>query len=154
MFRTLELKIPPIILPILAILGMYLTREIFPHFGFPQVMANLFAGFVLFTAMTFAVMGVYVFKKHQTTVHPMHPEDTSKIVQNNVFAISRNPMYLSFVMSIIACGLYLQHTGFILFALGAMTYLHCFQILPEERILLDKFGEEYAQYQSKVARWF
>ncbi len=149
MFRTLELKIPPVILPILAILGMYLTREIFPHFGFPQVMAN-----VLFRAMTFAVMGVYVFKKHQTTVHPMRPDHTSKIVQSGVFAISRNPMYLSFVMSIIACGLYLQHTGFILFAIGAMTYLHCFQILPEERILLDKFGEEYAQYQRKVARWF
>ncbi len=154
MFRILELKIPPVIVTLIAVIGLYLTRDVFPHFGFPQNMANLFAACVLFSAVTFAAMSVYAFKKHQTTLHPMRPEQTVNIVQNNVFAISRNPMYASFIMVIVAFGLYLQHSGFIVFALLCMAYLHWFQVLPEERVLLEKFGEDYQQYQRRVARWF
>jgi len=32
-------------------------------------------------------------------------------------------------------------------------YIQRFQIAPEERVLVEKFGEEYQQYRRAVRRW-
>lgn len=32
-------------------------------------------------------------------------------------------------------------------------YLNAFQILPEERAMLEVFGDEYREYMKKVRRW-
>ena len=32
-------------------------------------------------------------------------------------------------------------------------YLNRFQIAPEERVLLQKFGDTYRSYQTRVRRW-
>ncbi len=34
-----------------------------------------------------------------------------------------------------------------------IVYLNRFQIEPEERALLEKFGDSFAQYMGRVRRW-
>ena len=75
-----------------------------------------------------------------------------KLITNGMFAISRNPIYVCFLLFF--TGLFLIHrniviaVGIILFALA----IHR-QILREERFLLAHYGEEYEDYRKKVRRY-
>jgi protein-S-isoprenylcysteine O-methyltransferase Ste14 len=62
-------------------------------------------------------------------------------------------MYLALLLLLLAYYLY-QPTWFSPLVFVVVTwYLTRFQILPEERILSEKFGDQYAQYASSVRRW-
>lgn len=63
-------------------------------------------------------------------------------------------MYLGILLCLSGVGIAIQHSGFIVFVLATAVYLQRFQILPEERLLQAKFGQNYLTYKSKVARWF
>ncbi len=152
--KYLELKIPPPLIAALMVLGMLLTRSYFPRFGLPQAMVNLFAVAVVVIAIIFGAMALSAFRKHQTTINPHKPQQANNLVTSGVFGVTRNPMYVALILLVGAVGLYLQHTGFVLFALVLAVYLHFFQIKPEERLLQEKFREEYSTYMSKVPRWF
>ena len=152
--KWLELKIPPVLIPAFSVCLMYLTRNSLPRFSFPNDFMFFVAGFVFFTACVFMFLGVYEFKKAQTTVNPIQIEGTSKLVDKGVYRVSRNPMYLGFVLTVGAAGLALQYSLFIIFCLLTLTFIQLFQIKPEERMLEEKFGDEYTHYCRKVARWF
>lgn len=47
----------------------------------------------------------------------------------------------------------LGSTGALAGPVAFALYTHCFQILPEERILHAKFGESYAAYCRTTRRW-
>jgi len=94
------------------------------------------------------------FRKANTTINPLHPEQTKALVTTGPFRISRNPMYLGLIMLLLAWGLYLQSLWSIAVILAVMLYLTQFQIKPEERILENKYGEQFTSYRSSVRRWF
>ncbi len=98
------------------------------------------------------VCGV-AFIRARTTVHPAYPERTSTLVVEGLYCISRNPMYLGFLLILLAWGVFLgsipAFTPIPLF----IGYITKYQILFEERALEQKFGDRYQQYKSKVRRW-
>ena len=53
-----------------------------------------------------------------------------------------------------AWAVYLSNIGAVLLLPGFVAYMTEYQIKPEERALLAKFGSEFAQYISRVRRWF
>ena len=75
-----------------------------------------------------------------------------KLITSGMFAISRNPIYVCFVLFFI--GLFLIHrnivitAGTILFAL----VIHK-QVLREEKFLEAHYGREYDDYRKKVRRY-
>ena len=79
-------------------------------------------------------------------------ENPDKLVTTGMFSISRNPIYVCFLMFF--TGLFLIHrniviiTAVILFALA----IHR-QVLREEKFLKSHYGEEYAAYCGKVRRY-
>jgi len=104
-------------------------------------------------AFLIASMAILQFKKARTTIHPNIPNKTSFIVTSGIYKVTRNPMYLSLTVMVAASGVAMQHSAFVVFTLACLVYLQRYQILPEERILEAKFGEEYLAYKNTTRRW-
>lgn len=112
-------------------------------------------------ALPFFVLGMYLsiagsgtFSRAGTTVDPIHPEDASKLVCHGLYGKTRNPIYLGFVSNLIFWTLMIGNPlPLIVCNITLVFCLTRFQIIPEERILEERFGEEYINYKSKVRRW-
>lgn len=100
-----------------------------------------------------ALAGVVAFRIKRTTVNPGTPGASSSVVSSGVYRVSRNPMYLGFFLALAGWALYLSNAGAVLLLPGFVAYLTQYQIKPEERALLAKFGPEFAQYMARVRRW-
>lgn len=147
----LELKIPPVIVVLLVALGMYATAKVinWPLVTYPQT-ASVVAGLGLLVA----VLGVWQFRKAKTTVDPRKPEQSSAIVTSGIYRWTRNPMYLGFLLVLIALALRLANLAVVPWLIVYVLYMNRFQIGPEERMLRAKFGKAYDAYLKRVRRWF
>lgn len=149
----MKLKIPPPFWLLLSAGLMWLISRYTPQ---AEILHSLrwLALLPLMIAIGLIAAGIAVFRQASTTVHPQHPEHTRIVVDNGIFRFSRNPMYLGMVLILAAWALWLAvpfaWLGVPLFVLVITRW----QIVPEEEILLNKFGEPYRLYCQKVRRWF
>jgi len=152
--RTLELKIPPVIV-VLAIAGfMAATAKLIPmepwHFTDAKALA-----FALVTAGAFiAVAGVIAFRQAKTTANPMNPNASSALVVSGIYRFTRNPMYLGFLLALAGWGVWLASLPALLWLVVYILFINRYQIIPEERILAEKFGPSFIAYRKQVRRWF
>ncbi len=91
------------------------------------------------------------FHKVKTTVQPF--KESATLVIDGLFQVSRNPMYLGFVLILIGIAVLLGTlTPFsvipIFTALITRKFIHV-----EERMLEETFGREYLAYCERVRRW-
>lgn len=152
--RTLELKIPPVVV-VLVIAGlMAFTAKLIPmepwHFTDAKALA-----FALVMAGSFiAVAGVVAFRQAKTTANPMNPNASSALVASGIYRFTRNPMYLGFLLALAGWGVWLASLPALLWLVVYILFINRYQIIPEERILEEKFGDEFIFYRKKVRRWF
>lgn len=62
-------------------------------------------------------------------------------------------MYLGMALLLLGWALFLREPLALLLVPAFVLYLTRFQIVPEERALLQKFGAPYAAYLRSVRRW-
>ena len=149
-FNRLELKIPPpVVVGVGGLLNWFATPWADEIFSPPWL---LIAALVVVSGV-FGVAGVLGCLRCKTTVHPWSPDETTVLVTDGVFRLSRNPMYLALLLLLLAYYFYQPIWLSPLIFVVVTWYLTRFQILPEERILSEKFGDQYAQYASSVRRW-
>lgn len=149
----LELKVPPLLVWLLfagAMLGVARTA---PGLGFALAAGPATALALVATGTALAVAGIVAFRGRRTTVNPLTPDASSSVVSSGVYRISRNPMYLGFLLTLAGWALYLSNAGAALLLPAFGAYMTRYQIRPEERALLAKFGTEYSEYMSRVRRW-
>ena len=73
------------------------------------------------------------------------------LVNENIFALSRNPMSLGFYLICIAIGLLAVSTFFIVWSLVALIPVHIFFLkFFEEKELELRFGKSYLEYKQTV----
>jgi protein-S-isoprenylcysteine O-methyltransferase Ste14 len=99
------------------------------------------------------VSGMVSFWRAKTTMNPTKPAATSSLVMTGPFRFTRNPMYLSLFLYLLAWAVYLSNWLALLFLPVFVLYINQFQIKPEERALSSLFGPEYAAYKGRVRRW-
>ena len=77
----------------------------------------------------------------------------SKLVQNGIFAHSRNPLYVGNLL--IICGLTVIHSGAWMYAvvLPFFFFVYMAIVAAEERFLQAEFGAEYDEYCRRVPRF-
>ena len=151
--QTLELKIPPVVLVALFAFAMWLLAQLVPPVALPSVWGVILAVGFAATGVGVALSGVLAFRRANTTVDPRVPQQSSSLVIRGIYRYSRNPMYVGFLLLLIAWAFYLMSAAaFALLPLFVL-YINRFQIAPEERFLLLKFGAEYQAYSQQVRRW-
>ena len=72
---------------------------------------------------------------------------------DGVFRLSRNPMYLSLLLLLIGWAIWLGTISPWLVPPLFVIVITVGQIIPEERALVELFGERYLAYRASVARW-
>lgn len=146
----MELRLPPVVQAILAALLMVGTGYRWPYQPLHLPWLSVFlAG----AGAVFLAAPVASFVKARTTVDPMQPERAEKLVISGTYRMSRNPMYVGMALllgAVAAWSFLLPHLFVIAVFLIWMTR---FQIIPEERALERRFGEQYLEYKRRVRRW-
>ena len=151
--NALELKIPPVLVTLIAALGMWGASLAVPSFHL-SVTARASAGAILVAVgLGIVVAGGISFRRARTTVNPTKPGSTSSLVVSGVYRFTRNPMYLGMVFALLGWASFLLNALAFVLIPGFVVYLNRFQIAPEERALSSLFGAEYVSYQARVRRW-
>ncbi len=147
------LKIPPPVIGLLVAVAMWLVSKYLPVYRFGFTYQTAAAVLVLFMGFTIDVSALWSFRKAKTTINPLKPENTSNVVTTGIYRYSRNPMYLGMLLILLAVALYLGSVlAFLLLPLFVWI-ININQIIPEEEVLTEKFGQPYLDYLSKVRRW-
>jgi len=147
----LNTKIPPPVVTILFAIMIFYFSDNFAYVDLP---------FKIYISLFFISLGFIVtfssarnFKKKDTTVNPMKPNETSKLVTDGFFKITRNPMYLGMLLFLLGLSIYNGLIVGLIFLPLFVGYITYFQIIPEENAMLELFGEEFTVYMKKVRRW-
>ncbi|KAA3643705.1 MAG: isoprenylcysteine carboxylmethyltransferase family protein [Proteobacteria bacterium] len=149
----LALKIPPALIFILWIAMMATLRYIFPGLNYELFLTPYVVGLFFILGIFLVLAGFFSFRKAKTTINPRKPEKTTAIVTSGIFRLSRNPMYLGFLMWVIAWAFMQANLVTFVFLPLFVFYMNRYQIIPEEKILLSQFGDIYYRYLNKVGRW-
>ncbi len=149
----LDHKIPP---PVIALACAGLAWALARHasgFSFEVPALLPIAALLVLTGLALDLSGLLAFRRAKTTVNPLSPDRSTSIVQDGPYAFTRNPMYLGMALVLLGFCAYLENPLSVLAVAVFVAYLTYFQIIPEERLLLRKFGESYARYSKSVRRW-
>lgn len=149
----LEKKLPPLALLLLFALLLQLTSYYLPSSNLHPTFSLGLAVSLLTAGLVIPLAGVLSFKRHGTTPDPRVPEQSSALVTSGIYRCSRNPMYLGFVLLLLAQAVFLNCLWLLILIALFAAYLQRFQILPEERAMQQLFGDSYRLYCQKVRRW-
>lgn len=151
--KSLELKIPPPLVALLSILLMWYVQGFYPLSWLTSAWVLPLSIVLALAGIAIAAMGVAAFRRAHTTVNPLHPEQTSQLVTGGIYQYTRNPMYLGMALVLLAIALYMADVSAFLGVALFVRFIGRYQIEPEERMLLQKFGDGFAAYQDQVGRW-
>lgn len=152
--KRLELLIPPPVVMLLVGLIMWLLARMFPSLAAAWLPDTLMAVVLVVFGLLIGLAGVATFKRADTTIDPKRPSGASALVSSGIYRFSRNPMYLGVLLILAGWAVYLGNLlsaglGLVIF----VVYITRFQIIPEERLLQEKFGTAFLAYKAKVRRW-
>ena len=110
------------------------------------------AGWVLLPGgLAITILASRQFQNARTNIDTF--KDPDRLVTNGLFAISRNPMYLGFAISLLGAAIGANRV----YALGPTLLFfmvsHLHYIPFEERAARRIFGEEYEAYRRRVRKW-
>jgi protein-S-isoprenylcysteine O-methyltransferase Ste14 len=148
-----ELKLPPVAITAVFALLMWTIARFTPGHGLHPVLAAIGAGLFLAGSAVVGLAGIVAFRRAGTTVNPLRPESSSALVIDGIYRHTRNPMYLALLMLLFAWGIALANPWSMLCAWMFIPYMNRFQILPEERAMLQRFGPAFQRYAAHVRRW-
>jgi protein-S-isoprenylcysteine O-methyltransferase Ste14 len=148
----LQKKIPPPLVTLICVGGVYLSNAFLPASHGPNLRGIVTIGFIVL-GLGLLLPSLISFVRARTTVSPLNPERATTLVTTGIFRLSRNPMYLGMACLLVAFTFWLGNFFQLIWLVIFCLYINVFQIKPEEAALTKKFGSSYQAYCSRVRRW-
>lgn len=149
----LETRIPPPVVMLLFAAMGFAARWLWPGLHLRVPVPVLLAGMTVTLGVVLNLLPKISFRRAGTTVNPLRPSASSALVTSGIYRRTRNPMYLGQALVLFGAMVYLQNLIALLVVPLFLAYITWMQILPEERALMVRFPEAYAQYRHRVPRW-
>ena len=141
---------PPVLLAGLFGVG-FVGRWLVPAQFLPEPWAFLIGAPAVVMALLLFAWAVVTMRRAGASIPTGEP--TGLIVVRGPYRFSRNPIYFSMVLLLVAVGAWANSVWFLPLAAGAAGLLGWGVIRPEERYLERKFGDRYVTYKTRVRRW-
>ena len=151
--NKLELKVPPPAVALLVALAMWLAAYGMDALSFAVPERRAVSMTLAALGIGVSMAGTWSFWRARTTVNPTRPEATSTLVATGAFRVTRNPMYLGLFLVLAGWAAHLANFAALAGPLLFSVYITRFQILPEERVLANKFGPDFEAYRLRTRRW-
>lgn len=139
-FPFLEGLVVQHFVPLRIVVGLDPAR-ILMFVGIAEILIAL--GLQLWSIVTFRRLRTAVIPRHRATV----------VADKGPYALSRNPMYLGFVVMYVGFAFIMNALWPLLFLPEAIVLVYLFAIRREESYLTREFGDVYTEYRSRVRRW-
>ena len=150
----LERRVPPVAIFFISAAFIYFAARKPALAILPELIRN-FLGVGLFVGGFILILrAIILFRKHRTTISPTRKANETSLLTDDVFAYSRNPIYLGMFVILLSFCFFTGslHTligpGFFLF------FIDRFQIGAEEKALAKRFPEAFEAYKKRTRRWY
>jgi protein-S-isoprenylcysteine O-methyltransferase Ste14 len=134
-----------------SILIAYFFDRVLPVTKIIPSPANLIGWIVVAGGLALAIYTLSILKSNHTSSDPGGVPST--LVTTGVYALSRNPMYLAYVITTIGAAIILGSIPAFIAPVICFSVIHVIIIPGEERNLQKIFGQKYEYYQRSVHRW-
>ena len=128
---------------------------LFGEFLFPKYplfyAINLIGIIGLIASLFFFYSGFNIFKSYNE--NPVPSSISEKLIKTGIFAYTRNPIYLSFVLFHLSMFLVFENVLYFLSSIALAFWINNYVILKEEQYLLSTFKDDYKRYMDAVSRW-
>lgn len=144
---------PPLIV-LITILAAFLLDYLFPAGHMARTASSLrylSGGIALLTAIVLLGAASNEMRKEGTNIPTWEP--TLALATDGIYARSRNPIYLAFIVGLIGIGLLFSSDWIFVLLVPFVLVMHFGVIRREEEYLLARFGAAYANYRARVPRY-
>ena len=105
------------------------------------------------SVLVFFLIAIMIQRHMKLSLRASSFGDPTRLVTDGVFRYSRNPIYVAFLVPLLALG-YFSIAAAVLSSLVYLISMTFLVIRREERVLQTQFGQEYSDYRASVPRWF
>lgn len=145
------MRVPPPIIFLAFIINGLVFQEVAPVFThrLPELVAQT-AGLLLIVFAAYLIWwAIREFRKGANAPDGWPRE----LVTNGPYRYSRNPMYLSAAILQLGLAIFLQNLWMVIMLIPAITLVTAYTVIPEERKLEERYGQDYRDYKQSVKRW-
>ena len=146
-----EVKGNPLYISVYLLIISYIIGEfVLPKYPLLYVL-NLLGVFIIILAPIIFFSSRNAFYAYEE--NPLPQSETIKIIKTGIYAYSRNPIYLSFVLFHLGMFLTFENIMYFLCSIGLFFWLNNYVIEEEEKYLKNKFEIEFLRYSESVKKW-
>ena len=134
----------------LMIISYFIGEFILPKYSFIYLI-NLIGILGIIISIIFFFFGFNLFNSYRE--NPLPNSDTNRLIKTGIFAYTRNPIYISFVLFHLSMFFVFGNVAYFLSSIGLFIWIDKIVIKKKEIFLNKKFGDEYIRYCNAVKRW-
>jgi protein-S-isoprenylcysteine O-methyltransferase Ste14 len=143
----------PPVLAVATLAGAWVLERAIPTTwpGPDDPLARIAGSLIGVAGLALTAWAIFTLRRARTTVLPHH--GASVLVASGPFRFRRNPIYLGEVMIILGLAELTKSLWLVILAPIFALLITWLAILPEERHLEAKFGDDYRAYKARTRRW-
>jgi protein-S-isoprenylcysteine O-methyltransferase Ste14 len=142
--------LPPVYF-LAAIILMVLLDRVLPMWRWHWAPGRWLGIALVVAGLSLTLASARLFRRRKTAIKPF--EQSSVLVVEGPYRVSRNPMYVGLCTVLAGIGLLLESFAPLVVIPVFVGVIRTRFIAAEEQMLAQQFGDAYAEYRSRVRRW-